>query len=101
MVVITNISSFKDLSGLGYSQYRNKNLDSLFKKMTKDVRNGVSSQVMTEYLDGITWTYLDNGKVKGFTLRGDVAMHIVAGKMYDGFSVNGMDVMVGKVITTL
>jgi hypothetical protein len=73
----------------------------LFKKLTKDMENGQGSQVISEYLDGITWTYLDNGMIKEFVLRGDVAMHIVAGKMYDGFSVNGMDVMVGKVVTKL
>ena len=71
----------------------------MFKKLTKDVRSGQKANLLTEYLQGVTWTYLKNNMIKEFSLRGDVAMHIVAGKMYDGFSVNGMDVMVGKVVT--
>jgi hypothetical protein len=62
-------------AALGYSQYRMANRFDLFKTL---VIEEVKCNYTSEYFKGVTWSFLDNGMVKEFTLRGDVAMHITS-----------------------
>ena len=65
--------------GKTYSQYKQSNLLELFNTLVVEKSDSIVDAILhPKYFQGVTWKYRDNGQFDKFTLRGDVALHILS-----------------------